>query len=238
VRFRLSVFTLACGALAGLAYSQQPPAPAATPEQIQELTALVDKLKALIQAGELTEASSQLSTLSASIYKITMPVLPTPQQQLERMEKSLRNDTATRFSTNWMLAQLALDAGQLEKAEDYAKDLLALAPRFMNSTGYGDALHHGNLMIGRVALQRDHNLYLAKSSLMAAAAVPTTPILQKYGPNMALARDLLAAGERDTVLQYLAMCRSIWTEGQKKLDDWTALIQAGGIPNFGANLIN
>jgi len=234
---RLSALTLGCAVLGAFAYGQQPSSPTPTAEQIQQLSALADEVKALLQSGDFTKASRQATALSAGIYKLAPSIVLTPQQQLERFEAITRPDPASRFSLDATLAKFALDAGQLGKAEAYARELLALAPQFTSSSTYGNALHSGNLILGRVALQRDHNLALAKSSLMAAAAVPSTPTLQKYGPNMALARDLLAAGERDTVLQFIAMFRSIWTEGQKKLDDWTALIQAGAIPDFGANLL-
>jgi hypothetical protein len=54
---------------------------------------------------------------------------------------------------------------------------------------------------------------------------------------MSLAKDLIEAGERDVVLEYFTLCRSFWKMGQKKLDDWTAMIKGGGMPDFGANLL-
>jgi hypothetical protein len=54
---------------------------------------------------------------------------------------------------------------------------------------------------------------------------------------MALARDLLERGERDTVLQYLDLCAVFWRSGREKLQAWTAAVKEGRTPEFGANLV-
>jgi hypothetical protein len=53
---------------------------------------------------------------------------------------------------------------------------------------------------------------------------------------MSLAKDLLSHGERDTVLDFFTLCRSFWKSGSAKLDDWTAVVRGGAMPDFGANL--
>jgi hypothetical protein len=53
---------------------------------------------------------------------------------------------------------------------------------------------------------------------------------------MALARDLLARGELDTVIQYLEECRVFWTTDRGKLAEWLALARAGLKPDFGPNV--
>jgi hypothetical protein len=54
---------------------------------------------------------------------------------------------------------------------------------------------------------------------------------------MRLAKDLLEKGERDVVLEYFALCRRFWKSGADDLDTWTADVQAGRLPAFGANLV-
>ncbi len=54
---------------------------------------------------------------------------------------------------------------------------------------------------------------------------------------MSLAKDLLERGERETVLQYFELCRKFWQMGHDQLDQWTKDVNAGRIPDFGANLI-
>jgi hypothetical protein len=38
------------------------------------------------------------------------------------------------------------------------------------------------------------------------------------------------------VLAYFEMCRVFWKMGGSRLDAWTQAVQAGNVPNFGANL--
>ena len=102
---------------------------------------------------------------------------------------------------------------------------------------YGNAVFFGNMVIGRVALRRDKNTFLAKSSLLASGETSGSPQLNSFGPNMSLAKDLLEQGERDTVLEFFAECRKVWKLGYDKLDAWTANVRGGGIPDFGANLL-
>ncbi len=56
---------------------------------------------------------------------------------------------------------------------------------------------------------------------------------------MALAKELLEAGEKAAVIEYLRLCKSFWDYGRKKgtLDRWIKTIRAGGTPEFGPNLI-
>ncbi len=53
---------------------------------------------------------------------------------------------------------------------------------------------------------------------------------------MSLANDLLAAGQRDTVIQYFHECRRFWNFRLNSLDSWEAGVKAGNTPYFGANL--
>lgn len=96
---------------------------------------------------------------------------------------------------------------------------------------------------------------------MAATAVPSTPRkpwkvitamlivcvallagamaaqLNSFGPNMLLAKELLLAGERDAVLAYIDACGRFWEHDAGSLWAWRRIINAGGIPNFGAHLM-
>jgi hypothetical protein len=92
------------------------------------------------------------------------------------------------------------------------------------------------MVLGRVALRRDKNVALAKNLLIASGKTPGSPQLNSFGPNMSLAKDLLAAGERDTVLEFFSECSSFWKQQFSKLDQWAAMVKGGGDPDFGANL--
>jgi hypothetical protein len=53
---------------------------------------------------------------------------------------------------------------------------------------------------------------------------------------MSLAKDLLERGETEAVLAYFEACREFWKMGGSRLDAWRQDVEAGRIPNFGANL--
>ena len=127
-------------------------------------------------------------------------------------------------------------AGNIEEARTLATELLTVAPTFRGDWNYGNAIHDGNLVLGRIALSEGRTND-AKQFLLNAGASPGSPQLKTFGPNMSLAQDLLLKGEKDTVLQYFELCRSFWQMGQKNLDAWTQDVKAGKMPAFGANLL-
>jgi hypothetical protein len=85
-----------------------------------------------------------------------------------------------------------------------ARELLSVAAGYAKDWNYGNAVFVGNMVIGRVALRSDKHTFLAKGSLLAAGETPGSPHLNRFGPNMSLAQDLLERGERDSVLEFFA----------------------------------
>jgi hypothetical protein len=134
------------------------------------------------------------------------------------------------------MALAALERSDTAKAELYARELLALAEDYRTDWTYGNAVHHGHVVLGLAALVRgDRNL--AASELLAAGRTPGSPQLRSFGPNMQLAAALLDLGIREPVLEYLELCRSFWELGHARLDQWTEEIRDGRVVQFGANLI-
>ena len=133
------------------------------------------------------------------------------------------------------LPALAFDAGDLQKARAYAELLLREATSQQGSWNHGNAVHKGNLILGRIAAA-EGRVADAVTFLRAAGETPGSPQLNSFGPNMTLAKDLLERGERDAVLAYFEACRVFWKMGGDRLDAWTREVRAGTIPNFGANL--
>lgn len=158
------------------------------------------------------------------------------EETLLNLEKSLPTDTQARFFKLSEVAAAAYDAGDYDKAETYANELLSDADRYRTNWNYGNAIFHGNLILGLVALKRDNNVSQAESYLLAAGRTPGSPQLDSFGPNMSLAKDLLAAGERDTVPDFLDECAKFWKADGGRLSDWKKTIQSGGTPDFGPNL--
>ena len=129
------------------------------------------------------------------------------------------------------LAKSAFLAGRYDDASAYAKTMLEDAPGGWNE---GNQLHHGNLILGRIALLED-DVESAKRHLLEAGKVPGSPQLGSFGPNMRLAADLLERGEKEAVLEYFRLCASFWP--REELKDWAALVEGGEFPDFGGNLV-
>ena len=124
-----------------------------------------------------------------------------------------------------------LDRGRLERAAVLANELLALSASYEDDWNYGNAVHHGHLILGRVAL-REGDTDAAKRHLFAAGRTPGSPQLDSFGPNMMLAKELLAAGETEAVLKYFQLCGAFWTMGKPRLRRLAALVRDGRIPDF------
>jgi tetratricopeptide (TPR) repeat protein len=129
------------------------------------------------------------------------------------------------------LAKSALYLGHTNEARGHAQRLLAMAPQFQDSWNYGNAIHDGNEVLGQIAVQ-EGRIEDAKRHLLAAGQTPGSPQLDNFGPDMWLAQDLLKKGDRETVLEYLQLCRKFWKRHGDLLDKWTQAIQAGKTPDL------
>ena len=157
-------------------------------------------------------------------------------KSLKQLETALSSTTeAERFYLLTDLAKAAVEAGDVQKAREYATELLDRAARRKNNWHYGNAVHDGNVVLGRVAL-RSGDLEKAKEHLLTAGRTPGSPQLNSFGPNMTLAKELLQQGEKEAVIEYFRLCANFWEMGSDPLEDWTSAVEAGDIPDFRANL--
>jgi hypothetical protein len=137
------------------------------------------------------------------------------------------------------LAKSAFDASEFECPTNYSTELLSLAssselPELFRNDG--NAVHSGNLILGRVALEMG-NIEEAKSRLLASGKTQGSPNLSSFGPNMSLAKGLLELGENAVVLEYFQLCAEFWESDRDSLKSWTEQVRQGKIPEFGPNLI-
>ena len=154
------------------------------------------------------------------------------QAALSTYERSLANmDGEERENLLPELAKVALEAGDAAKARGYAEEMLKSDAQ--ESWNAGNLVHHGHLVLGRIAL-RDGDTKTAQEHLLAAGKTQGSPQLNSFGPNMTLAKELLEKGERQAVLEYFKLCEKFWK--RDNLEAWTQEVQAGKIPDFGANL--
>jgi hypothetical protein len=162
------------------------------------------------------------------------------ESELDRSRFSEEPDFS-RFVRLPQVAKLALEAGHNDKARAYAEEALqyveshAKIPR----SSKGNAVFYGNLVLGRLALLNDDVLQ-AENYLLAAGTTTGSPVLNTFGPNMSLARELLKRFRSETVLIYFEECKQFWQTGNDKglLNRWSSDVQAGRMPVFGGNLYN
>jgi hypothetical protein len=132
------------------------------------------------------------------------------------------------------IAEAAFVAKKLEKAKEYAEKMLS---RKSPGWNHGNNIHHGNIILGRIALAAG-DLEQAKKRLIEAGKTPGSPQLNSFGPNMALAKELLEKGEKEVVLEYFKLCSKFWKSERhlQKLKEWSAEVKEGKMPDFRANL--
>lgn len=155
------------------------------------------------------------------------------ENQAQKAKEAATPDPAAGFYDRTKAVPKALLAGEFDRAEKLATDLLNEAENWKDNWSYGNAVHIGNLVLGQVALKRD-KVDEAKEFLIKAARTPGSSQLSNAGPNMLLAKELLAKGERQVVIHYLEISRDFWMN--PKIDEWKTSIEKGQIPDFGANL--
>ena len=145
-------------------------------------------------------------------------------------------DDVNRFYAIDEAAKASFELGKTEEAEAYARQALELAPRFQDNWNYGNAIHDGHMVLGRVALRKG-DVETAKRELLEAGKTPGSPQLDSFGPNMALAKDLLEQKETDAVVAYFDLCGKFWEMERGRLRRWTVLAKGGEMPDFEANLL-
>jgi tetratricopeptide (TPR) repeat protein/thiol-disulfide isomerase/thioredoxin len=157
----------------------------------------------------------------------------TPAGKIPLLEKAV-NLASGKVERSYALTELAqayCNAGDLPKATSAATELVNSSSDDKSNWNYGNSIHVGNIVLGRIALKQGDSAEAA-TRLLAAGRTPGSPQLNASGPNWTLAQDLLANGDRTTVLSFLDLCRNFWTSGSARLDSLTASIRSGGTPNF------
>lgn len=128
---------------------------------------------------------------------------------------------------------LAVRAGNLPQAETLAQELLSTATGEKYNSG--NAIYKGNEILGLISLKRG-DIGGAKRYLKLSGETVGSPNLSSFGPNMLLAAALAEAGEKQAVISFFDQCRTFWRMEDGKLAQWSASVQNGIKPNFGANL--
>jgi hypothetical protein len=141
-------------------------------------------------------------------------------------------DVTERFHIFIEMPRDAVRAGDFLQAKRLGLQLLDMASLFQKDPEYGTAIHVGNIALGRVALHTG-DVDTANGYLTAAGQAQASPTLTGAGPDMSLAAELLARGQRRTVRDYLAACAKTWKSGSARVHAWIDTVDAGGTPDFG-----
>jgi hypothetical protein len=221
---RLVLLSLAASVLA---VAQQKPDP-------RELNLLLDQIRVAIRTEDWSEATRLAIRLRAALLNARAQTPVSPLIELQHLEALAGQNATTRNPLLPRMARAAYAAGDWARAEGVANEALDAAQRGV-FWWTGDAIHQGNMILGRLALHQN-KLDLAKKYLIAAGKTPGSSTLASQGPSMQLAKDLLDRGETATVLEYLDLCAQFWSANRGKLQEWTVLIRANIKPDFGPNL--
>jgi DNA-binding winged helix-turn-helix (wHTH) protein len=187
-----------------------------------------DHLSSAVLDGHPDGIESAATHLKDIFAQLGLPPAD-PKEQLAVLERDAL------FYNLVNLAKRAFTAGEMEKAQDYSRQLLQLAPEYKDDWNYGNAVFFGNLVLGRLEVRKS-DLDRAGLYLLAAGNTPGSPQLDSFGPNMSLAKDLLEKGRSEVVLRFLVLCHKFWKLDHGKLIRWNAAIRGGQIPDFGGNL--
>ncbi len=200
----------------------------------QEINRMMEAIRAAVRMDDWTEASRIAIRLNATLLEWRTKAQASPALEMQHLEMLAGKDSISRNPLLPRMTKAAFAAGDWARAERYANEALEAA-RHGVFWWTGDAIHQGNIVLGRLAMHRS-DLEQARRFLLAAGKTPGSSSLASLGPNMALAKDLLDRGESAAVLEYLKESGEFWHADRGKLAEWTALIRAGLKPDFGTNL--
>ncbi len=120
------------------------------------------------------------------------------------------------------LAEAAWRAGEAEWARAFGIELLAVAG------DDAEAAHHAHGVLGLAALRRG-DVPAARDHLERSVGEQDVGVL---GPDTTLARELLAAGQREAVVRFLRQCARVSTSGAGYAEQWAEQVESGREPNI------
>lgn len=194
----------------------------------------------LLKGQTLDAKNPKWSSSLGQLYSLDLMSLPAGEARQPTAEKAFRQyESAYELSEGMAkdallsaLAKTALEAGLVDDAKKFAEKMLDDDEAGWNR---GNRIHHGNLILGRIALL-EGNVDEAKSRLLSAGKTEGSPQLNSFGPNMQLAKELIEQGEKEAVLEYFELCKKFWKSPAKQLDRWADDVKADRTPEFGGNL--
>jgi hypothetical protein len=138
------------------------------------------------------------------------------------------SNEAERFHLQMEIIGVALLAGDGDAAEGHALALLERTKRPPRDWNHGNGVNVAYEALGWIALDRG-DVRAAARALVASSDIPEgSPHLPMAGdrPRLDLARDLLARGEREAVIEFLENAARFWNV-RPRLQGWIEALRAG-----------
>ncbi len=226
------------------------PAQGAYPQKIRETLAASKDTELLTRTVEQLQANRPNRELCRSLIERVLSIDPENRQAHLQLYGFHRNDVELHAETDpgslsdsdrmvWMQSQLEPPRAVRADAkgtETKARELLALASRNTKDPNYGTAVFLAKMALGGAALNGGDRAEAVRY-LLAASDAPPTEFLRYKQIDMSLARNLVDAGERESVAKFLDHCAK-FNRANEPLTAWAAQIRKGLnprlMPNFNA----
>jgi len=131
----------------------------------------------------------------------------------------------------FVFAAVGLEAGRIGEARSLAEAMINVGTK----TADGHAVHRGHALLG-LALYESGDEVGAGEELLRSAAPPASRWIAGHGASMLLARQLICAGRKKPVLEYLERCSRIWQDGRGSIRTWREQITGGAMVDFAGHL--
>jgi len=181
------------------------------------------------------EAASQRSYLTLTLEKGEQAL-----SQIKKERSRARDRDRKKLLVN--LSKVGLELKKYDRTRAFATELILDFGNDQDDFGYEEAAHKGNIVLGRIALA-ENDIAKAKEHLLIAIRAPLrSESVWLSDIDFDLARELLAKGEKDAILEYLRLCLSLREREKESVDlykseisalkSWQEQIKTGKVPSL------
>lgn len=155
--------------------------------------------------------------LSLAEYEIAQKLDPSVQGRYARLQ---------------YLAEAAINAGEIEKSQAYARELIERSsPKRDQFPTYGDAHHTAHVVLARVAL-RAKDVAGAAKHLVIAGKAAAAERFSFSRPALEFSAELLEAGAGEAVADYLTQAKIFAPRDAERFEGWIDQIRRGEKPKL------
>ena len=146
----------------------------------------------------------------------------------QKLDRSVQG----RYTRLLYLAEAAIDAGESEKAQAYARELIERSSPGRNQFPvYGDAHHTAHVVLARVAL-RAKDVAGASKHLVIAGKAAAAERISFSRPALEFSAELLEAGAGEAVADYLTQAKIFAPRDAGRFEGWIDQIRRGEKPKL------